>query len=162
MTLEQIHILARKFDRKARMAALILALALIIVGFVKGLQWQMFDDPLRRIGIALVAIGLPPFVYLTWRVLFPEMDPAEPAGVYLRRRLQRSLANARGGWALTVAPLLPGMLVTLYGGIRYNSGPQWAPYVVFVGAFVVAFAVTRISARRISAELRRLDALLKS
>jgi hypothetical protein len=163
MTLEQVHALARKFDRKAQRFALLVVLVLIVASFIAGQQWQIFHDPLHRAAVALYVAGFALSGWLRWKVVSPRRDPAEPAGVYLRRRLQRAVANLRGGWVLIIAPLAPSILLTSYLAVVQVHGPLWAkvlPVVVLAALAVFIVARLRRQAPRIHAELEEIEELL--
>jgi len=165
MTLEEIHTLARKFDRKARRVLFLGPAGLAVAAFIYGQMWQMFPDSLSRTGIALTLAGMLACGYLSYSVLFPKRDPAEAAGAYLRRRLQSSLRNARGGWLLSLAALLPGLAILEVVTLRSAHGPIWAlllPQGLFVLAVALFILNARQGARRLEYELEQLDMLLKS
>ncbi len=170
VTLDQIHAIARKLDRKARLALIAFLLVVIVAAFAGGQRWQTTHDALTRTNVLLIIGGLLLSGYLSSRVLFPSRDPSEPAGAYLRRRLQRSLANVRGGWMITVTPLLPSLVLSFYAAYGRHlagpyPGPTWArflPLAVLAGALVFVLARTRRGERRIRAQLEEVDQLLKS
>jgi hypothetical protein len=140
-----------------------MALTLIFVGIMVGQLWFGGHDPLQRVLAILMAIGELACFFMVYRVVFPPRDPAEPASVYLRRRLQRSLSYQQGGWTLAVLPLAPVILIAAYKVLIIQHGPLWpriAP-MLFMAAILVSVAVrTRIKARRTKAQLQELDALL--
>lgn len=168
VTLEQIHALAARFDRKARLALLLIPAALICVAFIGGQEWQMNPDPLARTTVALQIAGMLLSGWLMSRVVFPSRDPSEPAGAYLRRRLQRSLVNVRGGWLITAIPLLPAAMLGFY--VAYvrahpgpHAGPAWvrfAPAALFIAVLVLVLVRTRTGEREIKAQLDEVERLL--
>ena len=164
VTLEHIHDLSRKLDRKARFTPAALALILIFVGFMFGFAWISVQDPLRRAVVILTAVGVLGICAIIYRVELPSRDPAEPASAYLRRRLQRKLSFRQGGWVLVWLLLPPAMLLNGYKAL--NSGPSHllakiAPY-LFIGALLIFTAVrNRLRVSETRTELQELDELLK-
>jgi hypothetical protein len=169
MTLEQIHALVGKYDRKTRMAGMIIAPSLVVTGALGALAWQTHPDPLGRAGAVLYLLGVTASFLLIARMNFPQRDPAESSGAFLRRRLQRQLAAARGGWLLMLLPVVPAMIVIGLWIFRQppaaSHGPVWAKYlplVVLAGAWAaVAFNNLRRQTPRIKADLEELDRLMK-
>ena len=163
VTLEHIHDLSRKLDRKARFTPATLALILIIMGFMFGFAWISVHDPLRRAVVILTAVGALGTCAIIYRMVLPSRDPAEPASAYLRRRLQRKLSYRQGGWVLAWLPLLPAMLLLGYRAL--NSGPSHllakiAPF-LFIGALLIITTVrNRLRVSQTRAELRELDELM--
>ena len=84
MSLEQIQLLARRFDHRGRRLLVLAAGGLAVNAFVYGQLWQMFHDALSRTGLALTLAGVLLCGYLRYSVVFPKRDPVEAAGTYLR------------------------------------------------------------------------------
>jgi len=165
MTLEDVHELVRKFDLKARRELVIVGLSLTAAAFIYGQVWQAFHDPLTRAGVALTLAGMLACGYLSYAALHPKRDLAEAAGPYLRRRLQGALRQARGGWLLSLAALLPGIAVLEASTLRRAHGPMWAmllPQVIMLLAIAFIVVNARRGARRLEQELGQLDRLLES
>ena len=168
MTLDQIHDLARRYDRKVRFVPLMIGVSLVIVGLLGGVLWAQTPDTLGRVSAALFILGEATCFILGYRMAFPRRDPAESAGTYLRRRLQLKLANARGGWIVMLAPLLPFVLVSIYRVAQHRPaqhGPlllRFAPVAVLAALWLVVFLIQRGRAARDSkAQLAELDALMR-
>jgi hypothetical protein len=166
MTLEQVRILARRYEAMARRGMFIAIGAVAFGFFVFGQERHMFHDPLRRTGVALLAAGILFSMLRGSWLLFPRRDPAEPAGSFLRRQLQTYLRNARGGWLIQLVALVPGVVVLEIGLLRTPSlVPLWAralPLALMMVVLGVVVVQNRRSARRFKRELAELDALLKS
>jgi hypothetical protein len=165
MTLERIHALVRRYDRKMRFVPLMVAVFLVIVGLLGGSLWAKAHDLFDRITTIAFILGEGGAFILAYRIAFPRRDPAETAGAYLRRRLQIKLANARGGWMLILAPVLPFMALSLYKGIKHPPQgpvlPNIAPFAVLFAAWLVVFLVRRRKAATSSkAQLDELDRLM--
>src|SRR3569833_842189 len=111
MTLEQIHALVCRYDRKAQRLGVAIAVVLVMVGAVDVFAWTRSHDWVMAIlflgGELAVCLG-------AYRLNFPDRDPAEPAGAYLRRRLQLKVAHLQGRWLCVALPLLPVMLWMAY------------------------------------------------
>ena len=164
MTLEQIHALTRKYDRKMRIGLWVLPFGLVATGVLGAQAWMTRPDPLGRLGAVLYLLGMMASFALIARVAFAWRDPAEPAGAYLRRRLERQLANLKGGWVLAMLPIVPGMVVIYLWILEHNHGPAWQPWPpLVVMAAVVGFVMIRArrGARRIKADLEELDRLMR-
>jgi hypothetical protein len=165
VTLEQIHLLARKVDHRSRRLLVFATGGLAVNAFIYGQLWQMFHDALTRTGLALTLAGVLMCGYLGFSAHFRQRDPAQTAGAYLRLQLQSSLRRARGGWLVSLAALLPGLAILEVATLRNFHGPLWAllfPQILLV--LMVAFVIvsSRRAARRLEQELARLDQLLKT
>jgi hypothetical protein len=167
MTLEQIHDLARRRERRTRFTLPLMGVILGAALFVYGEQFQTAKDAFQRIAVLVSAAGLLAFCWLMYRVVFPRRDPAEPAGAYLRRQLELGLRNHRGGWMMAIAPLLPGFLLTYVArALRGQAGhgpllTSLLPLMLVVAAFVLAMFRARRAAPRIQAEIDELDRLIR-
>jgi hypothetical protein len=168
MTLDQIHALAGRYDRKVRFLPLMIGVCLVGVGLLGGVLWSKMPDTLGRVSAVLFILGEATCFILGYRLAFPRRDPAESAGAYLRRRLQLKLTNAQGGWMVMLAPLLPFLLLTIYRMALHppaHHGPtllQFAPVAVLAALWLIVFLIQRGRAARSSkAELEELDALMR-
>jgi hypothetical protein len=161
VTLEQIHALVRRYDSKAKWRGAILALALVAIGAIGSDAWTRAHDPVMAI---LFLGGELTTCYLVYRLAFPGRDPAEPAGAYLRRRLQLRLEHVQGRWVWALLPLLPCVLWMGYVVSQRHQQPLAArltPFaIIVVGMALVAFR-TRVHARKVKAQLDELDRLLE-
>ena len=165
MTLEEIHALARGFDRRSRRVLAFTAISFTLGAFIYGQVWETHHDVLSRTGLALTLAGVLMCGYLGFSAHFRQRDPAQTAGAYLRLQLQSSLRRARGGWLVSLAALLPGLVILIAATVRTYHGPLWAlflPEVLIV--LMMAFAVlnSRRAAKRLKRELEELDHLLKT
>jgi len=161
VTLDQIHALVRRYDRRARRKGATLALMLVVIGALGAVSWIHRHDPISAV---LFVGGELTACYMIWRMIFPPRDPAEPAVAYLRRRMQLRLAHAQGGWVWALLPLLPVILRTGYLALQRHEAPvlaRAAPFAILVAAVAFAAIRARRRARQVKAELRALDALLE-
>jgi hypothetical protein len=161
VTLEQIHALVRRYDRLSTWRGVYLAFALVVIGAVGSSAWTRAHDPVMAV---LFFGGELTTCYLAYRVTYPFRDPAEPAGAYLRRRLQLRLAYLQGGWAWTALPLLPIMVWGGYGVSQHPHGPfptRLAPFMLVAVCVVFVAIWARVRARKIKAQLDELDGLLE-
>lgn len=164
VTLDQIHALARKFDRAARQMLVIMPLILVFMAFMLGQQWQMFNDTLRRSAVALTALGMLMSGFLVIKATVLPRAPGEPAGLYLRRRLQQTLTIMPRGWPLAALPLLPGMLLWAYVEYTNNRGPLFLtllPVALVIAALAFVLRQSSASTPKIRAQLGELDELLE-
>jgi len=168
MTLEQIHALVGKYDRKMRRTAVAFGVILSVAGALGTVQWMTHSDLLGRTGAVLYVLGMLGACALLARYNFPRRDPAEPASSYLRRRLERQLANLRGGWAVALLPLVPFMIeIVVWMALRGHAtsrGPAWTRYLplaVLAAVWVVVMLLQiRRQTPRIKADLDELDRLM--
>lgn len=115
---------------------------------------------LLRAGEALMAVGFLLQFVLGWRRLASETpDTAEACVTFLRRSLARRRDAARGGWIGLIAPLLPGMGVTLAGlAVSARNWLQLAPIVGLLIAWLAILLVLQVrEAAKVAIEIARLD-----
>jgi hypothetical protein len=161
MTLEQIHALVRRYERKARRLGMAIAVILVLVGAVTVYLWTRSHDPVMAV---LLLGGELVTLLAAWRLNFPSRDPAEPAGAYLRRRLQLKVAHLQGRWLLVVVPLLP--VILWMGHVMYerHQAPvmtRLAPFIFIVVGFAIVTVRSRQRARKVKADLDDLNGLLE-
>ena len=165
MTLEQIHALVGKYDRKTRTAAVGLAVVLLVSGFLAGQAWLIRSDPLGRTGAVLYLLGMMGACALIARMNFPKRDPAESAADFLRRRLKRQLATVRGGWVLILLPIAPAIAVVGFWIYEHNRGATWERFLPVLGLaamwLIFMIARTRRAAPKLKADLDELDRLMQ-
>ncbi|HEY5410520.1 MAG TPA: hypothetical protein VIJ94_07320 [Caulobacteraceae bacterium] len=164
VTLEQIHDFARRFDRKTRFTPAGVALCILIVGFITGQMWLGAHDTLHRATTILFAAGQVGCYFLIYRVLFPSRDPAEPVSAYLRRRMVGRLSYLRGGLSVVLLPLAPFVLVGGYQVLSRSDRPLWVkllPFALMAATMVFVTVRARTGAKKMSAQLRELDELMK-
>jgi len=164
VTLDHVHNLARRVDRKTRFLPLAIGASLLFVGFTAGKVWFGAYDPLQRVTAVLMAIGASATYFIVYRMEFPPRDPAEPVSAYLRSRLQRKLSYRQGGWVWAMLPLLPVILIAGYRAVSNEHGQLWpriAPFAIWGAAWVFLAVRMRIRARQTRAQLQELDALLE-
>jgi hypothetical protein len=107
MTLEHIQAISRRLDRSEQQTTLIMFGAGALVFFVLGLGWQRIADVWLRVMFALWALGFVGCFVMAQLMLRLRRDPTEPGGVYLRRRIERSLGLASGKNMLILLPFIP-------------------------------------------------------
>jgi hypothetical protein len=161
MTLEQIHALVRRYDRKARRLAVGVAVLVVLVVAVTVYLWTRSHDPVMAV---LLLGGELATCLWAWRLNFPHRDRAEPAGAYLRRRLQLKVAHLQGRWLWVVLPLLP--VILWMGHVMYerHDAPvmtRLAPFIFVVVGFALVAVRSRQRARSIKADLDELNGLLE-
>jgi len=164
VTLEHIHDLARKLDRKTRFTPVVLGLGLVLIGVVCGYAGITAREPLLRVTAILAAAGALGSYAMIYRMAFPSRDPAEPASTYLRRRLLRKLSYQQGGWTLVLLPVLPAILLGAYHALSKTAGHPWvksAPLLILGAALVVVSVINRIKASHTGNELHEVDELMK-
>ena len=161
MTLDQIHALVRRYDRKAQRLAAAIAVILVVVGGVTAFLWTRSHDPVMAV---LLLGGESATLFWAWRLNFPDRDPAEPAGAYLRRRLQLKVAHLQGRWLWVVAPLLPVMLWMAHVMYERHQAPvmtRLAPFIFIVVGFALVAVRSGQRARKVKADLEDLNRLLE-
>ena len=164
VTLEHIHDLARKLDRRTRFTPVVLGLGLIFIGVVCGYAGITAREPLLRVTAILAAAGALGSYAMIYRMVLPSRDPAEPASTYLRRRLLRKLSYQQGGWMLVLLPILPAILLGAYHALGKAAGHPWVkggPLLILGAALIVVAVINRMRARRTGNELHEVDDLLK-
>jgi hypothetical protein len=163
VTLDRIHASARKFHRAAALAAVVVPLAVALCAFVIGRLWPAVHDPWLRTAVALLGLGMLASSILVFRARFLPRGPGEPAGVYLRRRLQQELVSSRGGLRYSMLPYAPGILLAAYVALRRGQDPWWAPILavaLMVAAIVLVLWRTGAAAPKLRAQLDELDQML--
>ena len=163
MTLDHIHDLVRKMDRRERFLPAILALALVFVGLMIGRLWMIAHTPLMRVEAVLFLAGELGAIFVIYRASFTPRDPAAPVSAYLRRRLQRKLSYLQGGWTLALLSIAPGMLIAGYVVFVTRHGPLWprlAPFVLLAALVVFTAVRAGVRAGKIRAQIHELDELL--
>ena len=164
VTLEQIHALIRKYDRRTRRTILLFPLALLIIGLAAGRRWTSVHDPLDQTLVVASVLGVAAACFITWRTVYPTRDPAEPGGAYLRRRLQRRLTHLKGGWMIALLPLVPTIVLSEYLAFTHAQGSLWVRGLGILPLVAIAAVVpirTWAGARKVKAELDELDGLMR-
>jgi hypothetical protein len=166
VSLEQVHALVRRYDRKMRFVPLMVAVCLVIVGLIGGNLWVTAQDTLDRALAVLFILGEAGAFVIGYRVAFPGRDPAESAAAYLRRRLRMKLAHARGRWMVMLAPVAPFFSLFAYKAATHPPArgphlPQIAPLAVLVAVWLVAFLIMKRKAEpEAKAQLDELETLM--
>ena len=107
MSLEHIQAISRRLDRNEQRSTLVMFITGALVFFVVGQQWQRTDDVLTRAMWALYGLGIAG-CFLSFHLMMRiRRDPAEPGGVFLRRRLERFLGLSQGKNYLGLLPMVP-------------------------------------------------------
>ena len=164
MTLEQIHALVGKYDRMTRKALWVTPLAIAASSVLCGVLWTQSPDIDVRITLALVFAGTVVTYLMAMRLAFPQRDPAESAGAFLKRRLQAQLRKARGGWLMLLAPLVPGLVACFVVVFRRSHEVFWAPIpllAVLAPGLLYVILRTRSQGRKIKTDLDELDRLMQ-
>ena len=175
MTLDHIRAISRRLDRQTQLALVVGVLSVAFGFFVFGQQWQRTEDLLTRVTFALYGFGIAGCAWLTYRIMYLRRDPAEPGGVFLRRRLERYLQMARGRHLVILLPLAPAMVsVTVLAGRNMARLPhphpvggvalalRMAPLVVLAAAWLVTLMVVQPRrVDRLKRDLDELNALMK-
>ncbi len=163
MTLEQIHAMVEKFDRRTRRAIMAFPLAIAFSTLLIGVSWARAVDTDVRVALALCFAGTLGCAMLAMRLLLLRRDSVESAADFLRRRMHTHLRKAQGGWLLYLAPVVPGMIAVLFVAVRRSHALVWAPLlplaILAVGLGFVAVR-TRFQARKLKADLDELDRLM--
>jgi len=163
VSLEQIHALIRRYDRRARRAVVAIPAILIAAGFVGGQLWIKAHDWIGyALALALV-LGEAATFYIVWRMLYQPRDPAEPAGVYLHRKLLRRLDYLKGRWLLAAAPLLPALVLAQYVALAAGHRPLWlglSPSLMVIACVAFIRLAGRGRQRRVRALIDELEALM--
>jgi|SRR6185437_4825165 hypothetical protein len=160
LTLEQVHALVRRYDARDKRVIIALAVVLLMAGALGALVWVKKHDPVMTI---LFVGGEAGACFQMFRVLLPARDPAEPAGAYLRRRLQSRLAHLQGGWMRVLLPLTPATLWVCYVMYQARQLPlanRLAPFLLIVLGILWTIVRARWRSRKVKADLRELDSLL--
>ena len=164
MTLERIRFLVRRYDRRTRFTTGAMAAILLLTGLLAGQAWVKTNDLIMRLWAILFVFGEASVCVLVYRIVFPQRDPAEPAGAFLRRRLQIRLGYAQGRWLVAVSPLAPFMVLSVYVQVTTHRGPPWArlsTLVIFVAALIIGGLRSRARIPKLKAEIAELDELLR-
>ncbi|MEI9891556.1 MAG: hypothetical protein WDN45_14595 [Caulobacteraceae bacterium] len=73
-----------------------------MVGVLGGQALAKAHDAVMRAWGVFFILGEVGVCVLVYRTVFPQRDPAEPAGAFLRRRLQLRLDYAQGRWLVAI------------------------------------------------------------
>jgi hypothetical protein len=176
MTLEHIQAISRRLDRNELRTMLIMAATGALVFFVAGQQWQRTEDVLWRAMWALWGLGFAGCFVMGQLMIRLRRDPTEPGGVYLRRRIERSLGLASGKNFLILVPFVPwfvSMIMIWFTkpGRMGAPAPQptpanvalhWIPVVLLAAAWALVMAYFQPrAARRLRRDLDELNASMK-
>jgi hypothetical protein len=160
MDLEVIRARVRaQLARVRRGRVLLVLVTLVGVGISTRLAVSAPTELLRG-GEALMAAGFLAQLVLGWRRLtLNAPDTAEACVIFLRETLARRRDAARGGWIVFVAPLLPGMAVTL--AALTASARNWLQLAPIVTLLLVWLAILLMiqarEAAKVAVEIARLD-----
>src|SRR5690349_11236423 len=78
VALDNIHAAARRFDRAARLATIVVPVFLTVFAFIIGQQWQAIRDPWLRAAVGLMGLGMLASGFLVLRALDLPRAPGEP------------------------------------------------------------------------------------
>ncbi|MGZ3371044.1 MAG: hypothetical protein ACXWK1_19010, partial [Caulobacteraceae bacterium] len=123
ITLDQIHAMVRRYDRRTQRTVMVFPVLLVVVGFFGGELWIKAHEVWGRVMAVAFILGETSTCFLVWRMLYPARDAAEPAGAYLRRRLLRRLAYLMGRWIFAVLPRVPAIALSKY--LTFTPGRGW-------------------------------------
>ena len=173
MTLEHIQAISRRLDRNELRTTLIMAGASALVFFIVGQQWQRWQDLSIRVMWMLWGLGFAGCCVMGVLMLRLRRDPAEPGGVYLRRRIERSIGLASGKNMLILLPMIPWFVsmivlwVTRHGKLDPHATPltpervalNCIPIAVLIAAWLAVTMYHRPRAiRRLRRDLDELNA----
>lgn len=164
MTLDQIHTLVRRYDQRARRASVVIPAILLLAGFVGGVMWIKANDLLGHMMAIALVLGEATTFFIVRRMLYLPRDPAEPAGVYLHRRLLRRLDYLKGRWMIAAAPLLPAILLAQYIALVRGHGTlllRTSPTLIVIAAAAFVRLAGRGRTRRIRALIADLEGLMR-
>jgi hypothetical protein len=163
VSLDQIHGMLRRYDQRAQRAAIVIPAILLVVGIEGGVTWMKAHDWVGQVLAVALVLGEATTFYLARRMLFEPRDPAEPAGVYLHRRLLRRLDYLKGRWLIAAAPLLPAMLMAQWVALGHSERPLWlrlSPSLIIVACVVFVRVMGRNRKRRVLALIEELETLM--
>jgi hypothetical protein len=166
MTVKAIRALARNYGEGVRGGVL---LGLTIVAFeavVFGLQAWRAPNEVARAGDLIVLAGL---VWFTWRIMrrwptrLPETQASAQALVAFHRVQLERQQTRYANMMITVAPMIVGLLVLVYGlRLQAPQAPlaRFAPFFILLCAwFVAAWFIQRRQARRLREQIAEMDDL---
>jgi hypothetical protein len=176
MSLEHIQAISRRLDRSDQRTTLVMFVTSVVVFFIAGQQWQRAEDVPTRMMWVLWGLGFAGCMVVSHLLMRLRRDPTEPGGVFLRRRLERSLGLARGRNFLVLLPILPWFIwMVVIGVVKHGQmAPQlqhltptqvalnWVPVVLLAAIWVgvMVFHQPRVI-RRLSHDLDDLNASMK-
>jgi hypothetical protein len=175
MSLEHIQAISRRLDRSEQRTMMIMFFFGALVFFHVGQQWQQTDDVLTRVMWALWGLGFAGCLVSYFLMMRIRRDPTEPGGVFLRRRIERSLGLTQGKDFLTLLPLVPWFLsmiaigIVKHGQMPHRPGltPEtqalfWIPLMLLAALWVGVIAYFRPrQVRRLRRDLDELNAAMK-
>ena len=177
MTLEHIQAISRRLDRNELRTMLVMFVTAVLASFVVGQQWQRTDDALMRAMWVLYGLGLAGCLATYAVMMRIKRDPTEPGGLFLHRRLERSLGLARGKNLLGLLPMVPWFvaMMALWFTKRWQPPPttaphltpaqvalNWLPVVALAAAWLGVMLYYQPRAmRRLRQDLDDLDASMK-
>lgn len=175
MTLEHIRAISRRLDRNEQKRTFVMFAVVALACFVAGVSWQKTPDPMVRMTFALYALGIVGcFVSFFWMMRLPR-DPAEPGGLFLRRRLERNLRQSGGRGLLILLPLVPWLIsFVVVGLLKHRNAPapvhltaahmalNFLPLVMLAAAWLATLLIFRPrQLRRLRRDIEDLDAAMK-
>ena len=163
VTLDQIHSMVSKFDRRTRMATILIPAAITASALLFGISWARASALDVHVALALCFAGSMVTYAMAMRQLLVLRDSTESAGAFLKRRMQVQLSKARGGWLLFLVPVLPGLIACFYVVFQRSHDVFWAPVpllAVVVPGFAFVIVSSRARARKLRADLDELDRLM--
>ena len=175
MTLEHIQAISRRLDRNEQRRMLIMAATGALVFFIAGQQWQRTEDTLMRTMWALWGLGYAGCMVVFHLMMRLRRDPIEPGGVFLRRRIERSLGLASGRNLLGLLPMIPWFVAMMAiwftepGRMPHTPQPtpeklalNWIPVLVLAALWLGVMMYFQPRAiRRLRRDLDDLDASMK-
>jgi hypothetical protein len=96
-------------------------------------------------------------------MLFQPRDPAEPAGVYLHRQLNRRLGYLKGLWLMAAAPLLPAIVLAQYLTLVHGHGSlvrRLSPTLIVLACLAFVRLAGRGRTARVKSLIAELEALM--
>jgi hypothetical protein len=175
MSLQHIQAISRRLDRNEQRGTIIMMAAAAFAFFIVGQMWQKSGDVLMRGSFGLYGIGVVGCAILYYRQMHVPRDPAEPGGLFLRRRLERRLRMLHGRFLIGLLPLVPWIISLIVLGAMHRwpmiasphpTGPQgalrWLPVIILAAVWIATMLIiVPRQIRKFRRDLDELDAAMK-
>jgi Flp pilus assembly protein TadB len=168
MSIDQIRISARKFQRKIKWRNAREYIAALVVVILFAFQFSKTEDPLVRIGFGLTIAGI---CYIVWQIHSKGSWTPLPKDVgmsswleFQRRELERQCELLSHIWRWYLGPLIPGLAVLLAAFGRANPAHLKHPSLAialyaasFAAVFLFIASLNHRAARKIQRQIQELD-----